>query len=56
MNTGTVHPLAIINKLNPVKRATGADALTDHQEMLWYGPIQVGTPAVTFTVDFDTGL
>ncbi|KAF4602317.1 hypothetical protein EYR40_005522 [Pleurotus pulmonarius] len=51
-NTGTIHPNDI---RNVTKRATGADPLTDDQEVLWQGAISVGTPAKTFTVDFDTG-
>ncbi|KAF9490544.1 acid protease [Pleurotus eryngii] len=51
-NTGTLHPNDI---RNITKRATGADPLTDDQEALWQGAISVGTPAKTFTVDFDTG-
>ncbi|KAF8897319.1 acid protease [Infundibulicybe gibba] len=51
-NTGSSHP----NDLKKLSgRATGADALTDDQGELWQGSISVGTPAVTFTVDFDTG-
>lgn len=50
-NTGSRHPSQPAN----YKRATGEDALTDAQEQLWYGKISVGTPAVTYTVDFDTG-
>ncbi|TFY79205.1 hypothetical protein EWM64_g4806 [Hericium alpestre] len=38
------------------KRATGADPLTDDEDgALWQGSISVGSPAKTFTVDFDTG-
>ncbi|EIW86538.1 peptidase A1, partial [Coniophora puteana RWD-64-598 SS2] len=37
------------------KRAQGTDKLTDDSSELWYGSISVGTPATTFTVDFDTG-
>ncbi|KIJ62514.1 hypothetical protein HYDPIDRAFT_25627 [Hydnomerulius pinastri MD-312] len=33
---------------------TGADAL-DFSGTLWYGNVTVGTPPVTFTMDFDTG-
>ncbi|EGO21894.1 hypothetical protein SERLADRAFT_335370, partial [Serpula lacrymans var. lacrymans S7.9] len=29
--------------------------LTDDHGQLWFGSISVGTPAVTYTVDFDTG-
>ncbi|KAF7978613.1 hypothetical protein HWV62_45354 [Athelia sp. TMB] len=52
-NTGSKHPLA--NGASPARRATGNDALTDDNSELWYGSISVGTPAKTFTVDFDTG-
>jgi len=31
------------------RRATGADALTNDDNKLWYGAISVGTPAKTFT-------
>ncbi|KIJ14864.1 hypothetical protein PAXINDRAFT_134519, partial [Paxillus involutus ATCC 200175] len=37
------------------KRGSGGDALTDANSQLWYGTISVGTPANTYTVDFDTG-
>ncbi|KAI0315028.1 acid protease [Amylostereum chailletii] len=50
-NTGTPHPLSKSIR----KRSTGADALTDGSEVLWYGQVAVGTPPVTYTVDFDTG-
>ncbi|EIW85948.1 acid protease [Coniophora puteana RWD-64-598 SS2] len=51
-NTGNAHPFA---KAGDSKRATGTDALTDDNSELWYGKISVGTPAVNYTVDFDTG-
>lgn len=50
-NTGKPHP----NAKRSAKRATGNDALTDDNSELWYGSISIGTPAKTFTVDFDTG-
>ncbi|KAL0581947.1 hypothetical protein V5O48_000004 [Marasmius crinis-equi] len=50
-NTGSAHPFD--NKLHT--RAVGNDPLTDFEEVLWSGSISVGTPASTFTVDFDTG-
>ncbi|EIW85946.1 Asp-domain-containing protein [Coniophora puteana RWD-64-598 SS2] len=51
-NVGKAHPLA---KASSSKRATGTDSLTDDSSQLWYGKISVGTPAVDYTVDFDTG-
>lgn len=55
-NTGSPHPLASGMKAAPSnKRATGSDDLTDDEAELWYGTISVGTPAVDYTVDFDTG-
>ncbi|KAH7922358.1 Asp-domain-containing protein [Leucogyrophana mollusca] len=51
-NTGNVHPLAAVGT---EKRGSGGDPLTDASSELWYGQISVGTPAKTFTVDFDTG-
>ncbi|KII94327.1 hypothetical protein PLICRDRAFT_101811 [Plicaturopsis crispa FD-325 SS-3] len=53
-NTGQVHSLAR-NSSSQSKRKTGTDALTDDSEQLWYGEISVGTPPVTYKVDFDTG-
>ncbi|KAK7691231.1 hypothetical protein QCA50_006334 [Cerrena zonata] len=58
VNTGAPHPLAkgFSAPLNLTRRATGAVALTSEQGgALWQGSISVGTPAQTFTVDFDTG-
>lgn len=56
-NTGQRHPLAgnleVVD--NTSKRAVGKDALTDDSEELWHGTISVGTPAVSYKVDFDTG-
>ena len=67
-NTGQKHPLAGSSNS---KRATGKDSLTDDSSQLWYGKINVGSPAVEYTgknnynsndilsnkypVDFDTG-
>ncbi|KIJ67155.1 hypothetical protein HYDPIDRAFT_84279 [Hydnomerulius pinastri MD-312] len=33
----------------------GAEALTDFNEFMWYGNVTIGTPPVTYTMDFDTG-
>ncbi|KAI9437838.1 acid protease [Lactarius psammicola] len=52
-NTGAAHPSASQLKRS-TKRGNG-DPLTDDSALLWYGSITVGTPAVTYTVDFDTG-
>ncbi|KAH8997791.1 acid protease [Lactarius hatsudake] len=52
-NTGAAHPSASQLKRS-TKRGKG-DPLTDDNAQLWYGSITVGTPAVTYTVDFDTG-
>ncbi|KAF8839851.1 acid protease [Paxillus ammoniavirescens] len=38
-----------------VRRAAGSDTLTDDSNTRWYGTITVGTPAVEYKVDFDTG-
>ena len=56
-NTGEDHPLAqSLTGFNLTRRATGADPLTSMQNgALWQGAISVGTPAQTYTVDFDTG-
>ncbi|KAJ7641909.1 acid protease [Roridomyces roridus] len=32
-----------------------AEKLTDEEDSEWLGPISVGTPAQSFTIDFDTG-
>ncbi|KAH8986113.1 Asp-domain-containing protein [Lactarius akahatsu] len=52
-NTGAAHPFASQLKRS-TKRGKG-DPLTDYSDGLWYGSITVGTPAVTYTVQFDTG-
>ncbi|KAH8986111.1 acid protease [Lactarius akahatsu] len=52
-NTGAAHPSAPRLKRS-TKRGNG-NRLIDDSEQLWYGSITVGTPAVTYTVDFDTG-
>ncbi|KAF8452920.1 acid protease [Boletus edulis BED1] len=50
-NTGRKHP----SDVGGVERRGAGDHLTDDQSILWYGSISVGTPAKSFTVDFDTG-
>ncbi|KAH8118719.1 acid protease [Phellopilus nigrolimitatus] len=52
-NVGGAHPNYNATALR--KRATGKDPLTDENSQLWQGTITVGTPAKTYTVDFDTG-
>lgn len=52
-NAGQRHPLSL--GIENLKREVGHDALTDEQSQLWIGTISVGTPAVEYTVDFDTG-
>ncbi|KAH8986114.1 acid protease [Lactarius akahatsu] len=52
-NTGAAHPSASQLKRS-TKRGKG-DRLIDDGDELWYGSITVGTPPVTYTVDFDTG-
>ncbi len=47
-NTGTPYPLSS-GIITPSKRDTGSDALTDDQAELWYGTIEIGTPAKAFT-------
>lgn len=60
-NTGEPHPLADgfvpWPTANLTRRATGSagNALVDDDGELWQGTISVGTPPVTYTVDFDTG-
>ncbi|KAH0838840.1 acid protease [Lanmaoa asiatica] len=51
-NTGAPHPAALKGSQ---RRATGVVPLTADGIQLWYGSISVGSPANTFTVDFDTG-
>ncbi|KAH8997788.1 acid protease [Lactarius hatsudake] len=52
-NTGAAHPSA--SQLNRSTKRGNGDPLTDDSDGLWYGSITVGTPAVTYTVQFDTG-
>ncbi|KAF8122507.1 Asp-domain-containing protein [Boletus edulis] len=50
-NTGRKHP----SDVGGIERRGAGDPLTDYRSELWYGSISVGTPAKSFTVDFDTG-
>ena len=66
-NTGSVHPnfrnvsapphrLHKRQSANATGSGVGTDSLTDDDDnQLWQGTISVGTPPVTYTVDFDTG-
>ena len=48
INTGLPHPLS--QSANLSRRAgSGGDPLTDFSAKLWFGNINVGTPAVTYT-------
>ena len=53
-NTGTEHPLAkdLGQILSTLKRETVSVPLVDADSNLWYGKIDVGTPAVTLTGEF----
>jgi cathepsin D len=53
-NVGHRHPSDLLQH-RQFDRAVGHDGLTDSNNVLWYGTIAVGTPAVEYTVDFDTG-
>lgn len=54
-NTGKVHPLKRETS-ELFKRATGTVGLTDQQNgELWTGTMAYGTPAQSFSIDFDTG-
>jgi cathepsin D len=48
-NTGQPHPLAGGIKTSSKKRATGSVPLTDDENSLWYGSIEIGTPPKPFT-------
>ncbi|PWZ03004.1 acid protease [Testicularia cyperi] len=56
-NTGRVHPSKRdIPAESLSKRATGTVGLTDQQNgELWTGTMAYGTPAQSFSIDFDTG-
>ncbi|EIN07963.1 acid protease [Punctularia strigosozonata HHB-11173 SS5] len=53
-NMGQRHPADLLEHRN-LERAVGHDGLADDNNVLWYGTITAGTPAVQYTVDFDTG-
>ncbi|KAH9019320.1 acid protease [Lactarius deliciosus] len=52
-NTGAAHPSA--SQLKRLTKRGKGDPLSADSAELWYGSITVGTPPVTYTVDFDTG-
>lgn len=55
-NTGKVHPSKCDLPEHLAKRATGSVGLTDQQNgELWTGTMAYGTPAQSFSIDFDTG-
>lgn len=55
-NTGKVHPSKRELPEHLKKRATGSVSLTDQQQgELWTGTMAYGTPAQSFSIDFDTG-
>ncbi|SPO20613.1 related to pepsin precursor (aspartate protease) [Ustilago trichophora] len=55
-NTGKVHPSKRDLPEHLAKRATGSVGLTDQQNgELWTGTMAYGTPAQSFSIDFDTG-
>lgn len=55
-NTGKVHPSKRELPEELAKRATGSVGLTDQQGgELWTGTMAYGTPAQSFSIDFDTG-
>ncbi|KII95873.1 hypothetical protein PLICRDRAFT_170472 [Plicaturopsis crispa FD-325 SS-3] len=56
-NTGSVHPSDSMRPSPSItKRAgSGSDPLLDFSNQLWSGNISVGTPPVSYRVDFDTG-
>ncbi|KAF8548460.1 acid protease [Imleria badia] len=51
--TGVLQPSSSSHTLT--RRDGGADSLTDDGNQRWYGTISVGSPAVDYKVDFDTG-
>ncbi|KAF8261911.1 acid protease [Lactarius quietus] len=52
-NTGSAHPSA--SQLKRSTKRDNGDPLNCNDDHFWYGPITVGTPPTTYTVDFDTG-
>ncbi|KAF8323933.1 acid protease [Clavulina sp. PMI_390] len=56
-NTGIPHPNGLVRSLTKTKKrvSTANIPLIDDQNNLWYGIVTVGTPPISYTVDFDTG-
>ncbi|KAH7914884.1 aspartic peptidase domain-containing protein [Hygrophoropsis aurantiaca] len=50
-NTGR----SLTNSRRVRKRDQGSDPLFGSKDIYWYGNITIGTPPVTFSMDFDTG-
>ncbi|KZT40650.1 acid protease [Sistotremastrum suecicum HHB10207 ss-3] len=55
LSNGFVNITALRGHIAYIEGSTGGDSLTDDNGQLWFGQISVGTPPVTYTVDFDTG-
>jgi cathepsin D len=52
-NTGKPHPGSL--GIKNIKRLVVNNQLQDVRNLVWMGPISVGTPPVQFNVNFDTG-
>ena len=50
LNTGTTHPF---DKRTSQSQGAGVIPLTDEEESLWQGSIEVGTPPVSYLSTYD---